>query len=147
MDAITDNVRRHLVVGKHFTEDARLTMIQRPHGIERMRSMVGTGGDRALRHRHLCIGVPDADAHSAPRRFRDDLHGSGYFWCDRQHSHVSTRGLPKAVEDRNGGLDQIFRRMDSASFVAEKGSFEMNTEWPSLRGITVFFGCSFDRAR
>ncbi len=80
-------------------------------------------------------------------RFCDHFHRAGDLGRNRQHAHMSASGLPQAVEDRDGGLDQILRGMDSAPLVTEKGAFEMNSQWPRLRGIAVGLGCSFDRIR
>src|SRR5258707_722194 len=101
-------------------------MIQRAHGVESVSSMPRPGLDGGLCRWHLGVGVADAHAHLALRRFGDDFHRAGNFWSNRQHAHVAARSLPKTLEDGDGGRDQILGGMHSPALVAEKRAFEMN---------------------
>ena len=60
---------------------------------------------------------------------------------------VSMRTCPRAACQRrskisSGRRDQIFRRMHPPPLVAEKWSFEMNAQRPSLHGITIRRGAA-----
>ena len=129
MNSIRNNVSSELLAGEHLAEDARLAMIQRTHRIKGMRGVTGTGFYRGLDRFHGRVGMADAHTDVAVRRFRDHLDRSGKLGRDCHHAHMTARGLPKAFKDLQRGLKKIFRRMDTAPFMTEKRSFEMNAEW------------------
>jgi len=78
------------------------------------------------------------------RRLRDHFHRAGNFGCNGEHAHMPASRLPEAVEDRDGRLDQAFRRVHTSPFMAEKRAFEMNAQRPRTDN-TVALG--FDRVR
>ena len=84
--------------------------------------------------------MADADANLAPGRFGDDLESAGKLRRDGHHAHVAARGLPQAVKDLQRGLDQVFRGMHAAALVAEKRTFEMDSQRPCLQRIAFTKG-------
>src|SRR5207302_6361928 len=118
-------------------ENAGIAMVQRAHGIEGMGRVARTGLHGSLCDRQLSIGVSDADANILPRSFGDDFHCAGKLRSDRDHSNVPACSLPEALEDFDARQRQIFRRMYSSTLVAEKWTFQMDAEWPSLHRVAA----------
>ena len=132
MDSIDDDVGAEAVVAEYFTDDSGVAMVEWPHSVEGVRRVARSGCYGILSDRHLSVGVSNAYANIAPRSLRNHAHRAGNFRGNRQHAHMPTRRLPKALEDVNGRRDQIFRRMHSSPLVAQKWSFEMKAQRPSL---------------
>src|SRR5579862_679512 len=105
-------------------------MIERSHRIERMRRVPRSSLDGSLRHRHLGIGMANADANLPPRCFGDDFHRARNFWRDGQHADMSARSLPEPIENFDSRIEKILRGMYAAPLVTEKRPFQMNSERP-----------------
>jgi hypothetical protein len=112
-------------------------MIERPHGVEGVSGVAGTGPDTGAGGIQLRIGVADAHANIAPCRFRNYLQRSGKFRRNGHDAHLPVRGLPETFKDFECGLDEVFRGMHTAAFVTEEWTFQMDAERPSLRGIAI----------
>src|SRR5580700_10762921 len=123
VNSIRDNVGTQFAVGKHFAEDAGIAMIERPHGVESVSGVVGSGVDSGASGFERGVIVANAHTDFAPRRFGDNLKSAGNLRCDGHHPHVAMRGLPKTLKDFERGLDEVFRRMHAAALVAEKRTF------------------------
>src|SRR5580704_7960661 len=142
VNSIRDNVGAQLGVGKHFAKDSGIAMIQRTHGIEGVGGVGGAGVDSGaggVQHR---VRVADAHANLAPCCFGDDFESAGKLWCDGHHAHVAARSLPQTLKDSERGFDQVLRGMHAAALVAEKRTFQMDSEGLSMRRVAASVGNS-----
>ena len=103
MNAIGDNVRAHPTIRQHRTQNTgiamiRRAMVQRSHGIEGMRRVARSRRDSASGRLKIGVGMSQAHAHAAPRRFGNDLGRVLQFRSNRHHKNPAARRLPELLE-------------------------------------------------
>ena len=73
MNAVGDDVGADAIIGEDRAQNTRTAMIERTHGIESMRGVAGSGGDSSFSSRKIGVGMPEADADTAPRGFGNNF--------------------------------------------------------------------------
>ena len=103
-------------------------MRQRAHGIKCVSRVPGAGCYRCAGGIQIGVGMPEADAHTEPRRIRDHFGRSGQFWSDRHNANVTTSRLPETSKRLNRRRQQVLRWMHAATCMTNKGSLEMDSQ-------------------
>src|SRR5579863_3868663 len=98
MNAIGNNVGGELRVGQHFAKYSGIAMIQRAHGVKRVRGMACTCFDAVARSFKARIGMPKADANSTPCCFENYICCAFELRSNCHHSNMAARSLPEALE-------------------------------------------------
>src|SRR5438067_13908480 len=103
-------------------------MRQRAHGIKGVSRMPRAGCYCRAGGIKIGVGMPEADAHTAPRRLSDHLGRSGQLWSDRHNANVTTSRLPETSKRLNRRRQQVLSWMHAATRMTNKGSFEMDSQ-------------------
>src|ERR1035441_9098962 len=103
-------------------------MTQRTHGIEGMRGVPRSRRDSASGRLKIGVGMSQAHANAAPRRFGNDFGRAVQFRSNRHHPNPAARRLPELLESVQFRSQQIFRRMHPAARMADEGPLQMNSE-------------------
>src|SRR5438270_5863102 len=109
-------------------------MIEWPHGIEGVGGVAGAGFHAIASGLKSGIRVADADKNFAPRRLRNHFECSGKFRGNGHHADVPASSSPESIKDLQGRLYEIRGRMNAATLVAEKRTFQMNAERQGFHG-------------
>src|ERR1017187_7692710 len=103
-------------------------MTQRTHGIEGMRGVPRSRRDSASGRLKIGVGMSQAHANAAPRRFGNDFGRAAQFRSNRHHPNPAARRLPELLERAQLRSQQIFRRMHPAPRMANEWPLKMNSE-------------------
>src|SRR6266446_9323055 len=141
MNAIGDDIRAHATIRKHRTQNARTAMIQRTHGIKCVRSVPRSRGDSAFGRRKIGVGMSEAHANTAPRRFGNDFGRVLQFGSNGHHSNTPARRLPELLKQGQRRSQQIFRWMYPSTRMADERPLKMDAkrEGPNLAISTISF--------
>ena len=129
---------------------------QRTHGIEGMRRVPRSRRDSAFGRLEIGVGMSQAHANAAPRRFGNNLGRALQFGSDRHHANPAARRLPEPLEQGQRRSQQIFRRVYPSPRMAEERPLKMDAEreGPTLAirilllALSFAFECAlFDRIR
>src|SRR5437667_11171607 len=99
-------------------------MRQRAHGIKGVSRVPGAGCYCRAGGIQIGIRMPEADAHTAPRRLSDYFGRSGQFWSDRHNANVTTSRLPETSIRLNRRRQQVLGWMHAATDMTNKVSSE-----------------------
>src|SRR5207302_448818 len=128
VNTIGNNVGRNSRISQHFGQNPRIAMREGAHRIKGVSRMPRAGCYCRAGGIKIGVGMPEADAHTAPRRLSDHLGRSGQFWSDRHNANVTTSRLPETSKRLNGRRQQVLSWMHAATRMTNKGSFEMDSQ-------------------
>src|SRR5208337_1975658 len=158
MNAVGDDVRAYTAIRKHRAQNAGTAMIrshltqrvmtERTHGIEGVCSVPRSRRDSAFGRLKIGVGMSQADANAAPRRFGNDLGRALQFWSNRHHANPAARRLREPLEQAKRRSQQIFQRMHPATRMTEEWPLKMDPQRASST-LTIFIVAfaRFDRIR
>ncbi len=128
VDAVGNDLGGKARVGEHGAENAGLAMVERAHGVKGVRSMAGASGNAGFGFLARGVGMAEADADTFRARIGDHGWSVLGLGSNGHHLDVAARGLPELLEELDGGLLDVFRRMHAFFRVADERTFEMKAE-------------------
>ena len=130
MDAIADYLGIKLIVGQHRPQNPRLAMIQRSHGVERMRCARGSGIDRRAGLGGGSVRVSQRNLNSSRCSVCSQLDCSRQLGRKRHQPYAALSRLKQSIKGGDVGRQQVFRRLRAAPCVGKKRAFQMNSDSP-----------------
>src|SRR6185437_14038745 len=113
VDAIADQLREQTVVVEHDGNDAGRAMVERAHGIERMRCTARSCVDCGERLLRCGVGVADADLYAASCGMFDKGERAGNLRSDGDEANMSASSLLEAVEESDIRRKNVGRRVNA----------------------------------
>ena len=115
-------------------------MIERAHGVKRVRGAHGSAGDSPFCFVKCRIGMTQTGVNAELQRLANNLGRTGKLRSDGHDLERAAARLPKFVEELGGRREQVLDGMHSALRRADKRPFQVNRQWtrPEVKMFGVF---------
>ena len=99
VNSVGDNFNGDSRIRQRFSDDSGVAMVQRPHSIEKVGRVFGTGVHRRPSCFEISVGMSEAHAYASPGRLRDQFDCALQFRSDGHDANMPAGRLPKLFED------------------------------------------------